>query len=35
LSYRFGLPSVNAGYKYYSTAGLHSHSMFVMGNFNW
>ena len=35
LSYRFGLPSVNAGYKYYSTAGLHSHSVFVMGNFNW
>ena len=35
LSYRFGLPSVNAGYKYYSTPGLHSHSVFVMGNFNW
>ena len=35
ISYRFGLPSVNAGYKYYSTAGLHSHSVFVMGNFNW
>ena len=35
VSYRFGLPSVNAGYKYYSTAGLHSHSVFVMGNFNW
>jgi hypothetical protein len=35
LSYRFGLPSVNAGYKYYSTSGLHSHSVFVMGNFNW
>ncbi len=35
LSYRFGLPSVNAGYKYYSTAGLYSHSVFVMGNFNW
>ena len=35
LSYRFGLPSVNAGYKYYSTTGLHSHSVFVMGNFNW
>ena len=35
LSYKFGLPSVNAGYKYYSTAGLHSHSVFVMGNFNW
>jgi hypothetical protein len=35
LSYRFGLPSVNVGYKYYSTTGLHSHSVFAMGNFNW
>jgi hypothetical protein len=35
LSYRFGLPSVNFGYKYYSTTGLHSHSVFAMGNFNW
>jgi hypothetical protein len=35
LSYRFGLPSVNVGYKHYSTTGLRSHSVFVMGNFNW
>jgi hypothetical protein len=35
LSYRFGLPSVNVGYKYYSTTGLHSHSVFAQGNFNW
>ena len=34
-SYRFGLPSVNVGYKYYSTIGLHSHSVFAQGNFNW
>jgi hypothetical protein len=35
LSYRFGLTSVNVGYKHYSTTGLNSHSVFVMGNFNW
>lgn len=35
LSYRFGVPSVNVGHKYYSTAGLHSHSVFAQGNFNW
>jgi hypothetical protein len=35
LSYRFGIPSVNVGYKHYSTTGLRSHSVFVMGNFNW
>jgi hypothetical protein len=35
LSYRFGLPSVNFGYKHYSTTGLHSHSVFAQGNFNW
>ena len=35
LSYRFGLPSVNVGYKYYSTTGLHSHAVFAQGNFNW
>ena len=35
LSYRFGLPSVNVGYKYYSRTGLHSHSVFAQGNFNW
>jgi hypothetical protein len=35
LSVRFGLPSVNFGYKHYSTTGLHSHSVFAQGNFNW
>src|SRR5688572_25910681 len=35
LSYRFGIPSVNFGYKHYSTTGLHSHSVYAQGNFNW
>ena len=35
LSVRFGLPSVNFGYKHYSTTGLHSHSVYAQGNFNW
>lgn len=35
LSYRFGLPSVNFGYKHYSTVGLRGHALFVQGNFNW
>jgi hypothetical protein len=35
LSYRFGLPSVNFGYKHYSTEGLRSHGVFAQGNFNW
>lgn len=35
MSYRFGLPSVNFGYKHYSTTGLHSHAVFAQGNFNW
>ena len=35
LSYRFGLTSLNGGYKHYSTAGLYSHALFLQGNFNW
>jgi hypothetical protein len=35
LSVRFGLPSVNVGYKHYSTTGLRSHSVYAQGNFNW
>jgi hypothetical protein len=35
LSFRFGLPSVNFGYKRYSTTGLQSNSLFMQGNFNW
>ena len=35
LSYRFGIPSVNFGYKHYSTTGLTSHSVYAQGNFNW
>jgi hypothetical protein len=35
LSYRLGLPSVNFGYKLYSSAALRGHSVFAQGNFNW
>jgi hypothetical protein len=35
LSYRFGLPSLNFGYKMYSTDNLRAHSLFLQGNFNW
>jgi hypothetical protein len=35
LSYRFGLPSLNFGYKLYSTDALRGHSVFLQGNFNW
>jgi hypothetical protein len=35
LSYRFGLPSMNAGYRMYSAGTLRAHSVFVQGNFNW
>jgi hypothetical protein len=35
LSYRLGLPSVNFGYKLYSSSALRGHSVFAQGNFNW
>jgi len=35
LSYRLGLPSVNVGYKLYSSSALRGHSVFAQGNFNW
>lgn len=35
LSYSLGLPSVNFGYKLYSSSAVRSHSVFAQGNFNW
>ena len=35
LSYRLGLPSVNVGYKLYSSQAAHGHSVFAQGHFNW
>ena len=35
LSYQFGLPSLNVGYKFYSSSAVRGHSVFAQGNFNW
>jgi hypothetical protein len=35
LSYRIGLPTLNVGYKFYSSSVLHGHSVFFQGNFDW
>jgi hypothetical protein len=35
LSYRVGLPTLNFGYKYFSTTALSGHSLFFQGNFDW
>jgi hypothetical protein len=35
LSYQLGLPSVNFGYKFYSSSAVRGHSVFAQGNFNW
>ena len=35
LSYRLGLPSVNVGYKLYSSQAARGHSVFAQGHFNW
>ena len=35
LSYQFGLPSLNVGYKLYSSSAVRGHSVFAQGNFNW
>jgi hypothetical protein len=35
LSYRIGLPTLNVGYKLYSTSTLRAHSLFFQGNFDW
>jgi hypothetical protein len=35
LSYRMGLPTLNVGYKLYSSPALRGHSLFFQGNFDW
>ena len=35
LSYQFGLPALNVGYKLYSSSAVRGHSVFAQGNFNW
>jgi hypothetical protein len=35
VSYRFGLPSVNFGYRLYSATALTAHSICVQGKFDW
>ena len=35
LSYRVGLPTVNIGYKFTSSAFGHGQSLFFQGNFDW
>jgi hypothetical protein len=35
LSYRVGLPTLNFGYKLFSTEALRGHSLFFQGNFDW
>jgi hypothetical protein len=35
LSYSIGLPTLNVGYKLYSTSMLRAHSLFFQGNFDW
>jgi hypothetical protein len=35
LSYSLGLPTLNFGYKRYSTSALRGHSLFFQGNFDW
>lgn len=35
LSYSIGLPTLNVGYKLYSTSALRGHSLFFQGNFDW
>jgi hypothetical protein len=35
LSYRVGLPTLNVGYKFYSSSVLHAHSVFFQGNYAW